>query len=193
MNVYLAHSLWKSQLLQKITDKTLNRPVFVASSPREELWTWNTSTQSIQQLGDRACGRQSACVAAGVSASPLRSAGLQHLPSRLAPSLQLRYLCLDRLSSSDWLLKHRPVTHWAWKPGWLSYACWNVREEPTAPGRSGALCPPRAPWWSRSLRRWTNSHSFFFFLTVPCGLWDLSFPKRDWTQAKAVTAMSPNH
>ena len=23
---------------------------------------------------------------------------------------------------------------------------------------------------------------FFFFLAAPCGLWDLSFPTRDWTQ-----------
>ena len=74
-----------------------------------------------------------------------------------------RYCCIDRLSSSDWLPKHRPVTHWAWKPGWLSYACWNVLEEPTAPGRSGAPSPPRASWWSRPLGRWTNSYSFFFF------------------------------
>ena len=34
---------------------------------------------------------------------------------------------------------------------------------------------------------------FFFFLVVPCGLWDLSPLTRDWTQATEVKAWNPNH
>ena len=34
---------------------------------------------------------------------------------------------------------------------------------------------------------------YFIFLATPRGLWDLSSPTRDWTQALAVRARSPNH
>ena len=33
----------------------------------------------------------------------------------------------------------------------------------------------------------------FIFSAMPCGLWDLSSPTRDWTWAPAVKAWSPNH
>ena len=34
---------------------------------------------------------------------------------------------------------------------------------------------------------------FFIFLAMPHGLWDLSSPTRDRTQAPAVKVLSPNH
>ena len=34
---------------------------------------------------------------------------------------------------------------------------------------------------------------FFFFLAVPCCLWALSSPTRDWTWARSVRARSPNY
>ena len=33
----------------------------------------------------------------------------------------------------------------------------------------------------------------FVFSAMPCGLWDLSSPTRDWTWAPTVKAQSPNH
>ena len=35
--------------------------------------------------------------------------------------------------------------------------------------------------------------SFLFFLAAPHGMWDLSFPTRDWTSAPALEAQSLNH
>ena len=34
---------------------------------------------------------------------------------------------------------------------------------------------------------------FYFILTIPHGLQDLSFPIRDWTWAMAVKESNPNH
>ena len=48
--------------------------------------------------------------------------------------------------------------------------------------------------WDMMPRTWALEHlSFFFFsLTAPCNVWDLSSPARDETCAPAVEAQNPN-
>lgn len=76
------------------------------------------SSGETEPVGDRASvwqpgSRHLHCAQLAANTSPRAS--------RLTPEFAAnRHRCLDSLSSSAWLLKHRPVTHWPWKPGRLS-------------------------------------------------------------------------
>ena len=47
--------------------------------------------------------------------------------------------------------------------------------------------------WNDSLTSCKLGYFFFFFLTVPHGLWDLCSTSRDWIHALPVEVQSPNH